>query len=88
MMERDECAAAIGPPQLLGHAGGAADVQHDGLRGCQIERASVLVYRKSIRDELHDALLCDVSATRCKKTALAIGAADARRSTDAASEEW
>ena len=50
------------PAQLLRHAAGAADAQRDACAGCEIERAAVIVHRKSIRDQLHARGRCKTSA--------------------------
>jgi hypothetical protein len=64
VMQRTQRGAAIGPSQLLGHSARSADVQYHRLRGCEIHRASVRVYRKSIRHELHGVLLLSIRARR------------------------
>ena len=53
MTQRAQRVAARDPSKLLRHAAGAADDQRDARAGREIERASVLVKCKSIRDKLH-----------------------------------
>jgi hypothetical protein len=55
MLQCPEQLAPIRPPDLIRDATGAADAQHDRLRGCEIDRPSVRVDRKTIRYELHGA---------------------------------